>query len=163
MNGVKKVEILFNPELVKIKFGEKQIPQNDIIETLSKLGYPAKGNNSLIKNIKSYINCIIRKVKKIINIIIFLNLACLLHAHDFNQFIVDSQKQDTILVEYCTKTIFNKFPYKSWFIPKHKLSIPKNVLKLKKQSSKNFTSKLFLVHSSNYKEQLPHFCSITIN
>lgn len=64
MNGITKVEVLFNPESVLIEFDEKLITRNDIVQMLSKLGYPVKGNNSLIKNIKSYISCAIGRVNK---------------------------------------------------------------------------------------------------
>lgn len=64
MNGITKVEVLFNPESVLIEFDEKLITRNDIVQMLSKLGYPVKGNNSLIKNMKSYISCAIGRVNK---------------------------------------------------------------------------------------------------
>lgn len=64
MNGITKVEVLFNPESVLIEFDEKLITRNDILQTLSKLGYPEKGNNSLIKNMKSYVSCAIGRINK---------------------------------------------------------------------------------------------------
>lgn len=64
MNGITKVEVLFNPESVLIEFDEKIITRNDIVQTLSKLGYPEKGNNSLIKNMKSYVSCAIGRINK---------------------------------------------------------------------------------------------------
>mgnify|MGYP005857379607 CR=1 FL=1 len=64
MNGITKVEELFNPESELIEFDEKLITRNDILQTLSKLGYPEKGNNSLIKNMKSYVSCAIGRINK---------------------------------------------------------------------------------------------------
>lgn len=64
INGITKVEVIFNPESVLIEFNEKLVTRNNIIQTLSKLGYPEKGYNSLIKNIKSYVSCTIGRVKK---------------------------------------------------------------------------------------------------
>lgn len=64
MNGVKNVEVLFEPESVAIEYDENEIGREDFVQLLSKLGYPERGNNSLIKNMKSYVSCAIGRVTK---------------------------------------------------------------------------------------------------
>ncbi|HOU97438.1 MAG TPA: heavy-metal-associated domain-containing protein [Bacteroidales bacterium] len=64
MNGVKNVEVVFEPESVAIEYDEKEVNRDDFVQLLSKLGYPEKGNNTLIKNVKSYVSCAIGRVTK---------------------------------------------------------------------------------------------------
>jgi len=64
MNGVLKVEVKIDLELVEIEYDEKLLTREDFVQTLSKLGYPEKGNNSLIKNMKSYVSCAIGRISK---------------------------------------------------------------------------------------------------
>lgn len=64
MNGIKNVKVNFEPESVEVEFDESLTKREDFVQQLSKLGYPEKGNNTLIKNVKSYISCAIGRTTK---------------------------------------------------------------------------------------------------
>ena len=36
----------------------------EIIEKLNELGYPEKGNNSIVKKAKSYMNCVVGRINE---------------------------------------------------------------------------------------------------
>lgn len=102
-------------------------------------------------------------MKKIINLVFLLSLFHFLYAQNFNQSIVDSQKQDTILIGYCTKTIFHTPPYGEWFIPEYKSYVPNNdiITELKDLLSEELHMVVvFGSWCSDSKEHLPHFFSI---
>lgn len=59
LNGVENVSIDQDTETVNVDgTAERAI----LIQVLSKLGYPQKGNNDLLKKAKSYVSCAIGKM-----------------------------------------------------------------------------------------------------
>lgn len=102
-------------------------------------------------------------MKKIVNLIFFLSLVYFLNAQDFNRSIVDPQKQDTVLVGYCTKTIFNKLPYSEWFIPEYKSYVPNNDILTELKNLLSEELHIVIVFGSwcsDSKDHLPHFFNI---
>lgn len=102
-------------------------------------------------------------MKKINSLIFLLSLVHFLNAQNFNRFIVDPQKQDTILVGYCTKTIFQTPPYSEWFIPEYKSYVPnKDIINELKDllSEELHWVVVFGSWCSDSKEHLPHFFNI---
>ncbi|MGQ9845960.1 MAG: thioredoxin family protein [Bacteroidales bacterium] len=131
-----------------------------MIQTLLKLRYKPK------ENIKSNVSCAIGRegvTKKIISLIFILSSAYFLNAQNFNRTNIDVQRQDTILVGYCTKTIFYTPPYSKWFIPEYNSYSPNNdiITELKDLLSKELhIVVVFGSWCSDSKEQLPHFFKI---
>lgn len=103
-------------------------------------------------------------MKKTYSLIISLFFAIyFLNAQDFNRSIIDPQKQDTILVGYCTKTIFQTPPYSEWFIPEYNSYVPNNdiLTELKDLLSEELhIVVVFGSWCSDSKEHLPHFFNI---
>lgn len=59
INGVENVNIDKDTETITINgTAEREF----LIQTLSKLGYPEKGNNDLLKKAKSFVSCAIGKM-----------------------------------------------------------------------------------------------------
>lgn len=58
--GVKSVEVMLEEE--KIKIQGHQLDRAAYIKKLDGMGYPEKGNNSFLKEAKSYVSCAIGKV-----------------------------------------------------------------------------------------------------
>ena len=58
--GVKSVEIDLEEELITIQ-GEN-LDRTAYIKKVDGMGYPEKGNNTLLKEVKSYVSCAIGKV-----------------------------------------------------------------------------------------------------
>lgn len=54
LDGVSQVEIDENKELITI---DAETEKDFLLSTLSKLGYPEKGNNNLLSKAKSYVSC----------------------------------------------------------------------------------------------------------
>ncbi len=61
ISGVENVSIDKDTETVTI---DGTSDKNILVQELSKLGYPEKGNNTLLKQAKSYISCAIRKMNE---------------------------------------------------------------------------------------------------
>lgn len=59
ISGVENVSIDKDTETVTI---DGTLDKNILVQALSKLGYPEKGNNNLIKKAKSYVSCTIGKM-----------------------------------------------------------------------------------------------------
>lgn len=59
IDGVQNVSIDKDTETVTI---DGTSDKNILVQELSKLGYPEKGNNSFLKQAKSYISCAIGKM-----------------------------------------------------------------------------------------------------
>lgn len=59
IDGVSDVSLDDNKEKVTI---ESTTSREVLAEALSKLGYPEKGNNDLLKKAKSYVSCAIGKM-----------------------------------------------------------------------------------------------------
>jgi len=59
-SGVKSVEI--NLEEEKITIAGKGIKKEAILKKLTSLGYPEKGNNSMLNLAKSYVSCAVGKM-----------------------------------------------------------------------------------------------------
>ena len=57
LSGVTRVEI--SPEIDKICVSGIAIEKRTLIEKLSSLGYPEKGNNSLFRKAKSMVSCVV--------------------------------------------------------------------------------------------------------
>jgi len=60
MKGVQEVSIDKNTETVTIEAASDVEP---FIQKLNDLGYPQKGNNSLLKKAKSYVSCAVGNLK----------------------------------------------------------------------------------------------------
>jgi copper chaperone CopZ len=58
--GVKSVEINIEEEKITIQ-GEK-LDRTAYLKKVDGMGYPEKGNNTLLKEVKSYVSCTIGKV-----------------------------------------------------------------------------------------------------
>jgi len=61
IKGVEQVSI--NLELATISV-EGTLDRDEIIAKLNELGYPEKGNNSIVKKAKSYMNCVVGKINE---------------------------------------------------------------------------------------------------
>ncbi|HRO76101.1 MAG TPA: heavy metal-associated domain-containing protein, partial [Crocinitomicaceae bacterium] len=59
IDGVENVSIDKDTETVTI---DGTVERENLIQTLSKLGYPEKGNNNLLKKAKSFVSCAIGKM-----------------------------------------------------------------------------------------------------
>lgn len=59
LNNVEKVTINKETETITV---EGNISKDKLIAKLNELGYPEKGDNSLVKKAKSYVNCAIGKM-----------------------------------------------------------------------------------------------------
>ncbi|SHH78075.1 heavy-metal-associated domain-containing protein [Flavobacterium johnsoniae] len=59
INGVENVSIDKDTESVTI---DATVEKIILINALSKMGYPEKGNNDLLKKAKSYVSCAIGKI-----------------------------------------------------------------------------------------------------
>jgi len=59
INGVDNVSIDKDTETVTI---DGMVEKESLIQMLSKLGYPEKGNNTLFRQAKSYVSCVIGKM-----------------------------------------------------------------------------------------------------
>lgn len=59
INGVENVSIDKDTETVTI---DATVEKIILINALSKMGYPEKGNNDLLKKVKSYMSCAIGKI-----------------------------------------------------------------------------------------------------
>ncbi|TKB96416.1 heavy-metal-associated domain-containing protein [Pedobacter cryotolerans] len=59
INGVENVSIDKETETVTI---DATVEKIILINALSKMGYPEKGNNDLLKKAKSYVSCAIGKI-----------------------------------------------------------------------------------------------------
>ncbi|WP_348797919.1 heavy-metal-associated domain-containing protein [Flavobacterium adhaerens] len=59
INGVENVSIDKDTETVTI---DATVEKIILINALSKMGYPEKGNNDLLKKAKSYVSCAIGKI-----------------------------------------------------------------------------------------------------
>jgi copper chaperone len=59
INGVEIVNIDKDTETVSI---EATVEKTILVNELSKIGYPEKGNNDLLKKAKSYVSCAIGKM-----------------------------------------------------------------------------------------------------
>lgn len=59
IEGVSEVSIDKETETIEV---ESSTEREEIIKILSNLGYPEKGNNTLLKKAKSYISCAIGKM-----------------------------------------------------------------------------------------------------
>lgn len=61
IEGVESVSVDKDSEAITI---EGTADKNILVQTLSKLGYPEKGNNDLLKKAKSYVSCAIGKMSE---------------------------------------------------------------------------------------------------
>lgn len=61
MSGISEVKVDIENEKIELTASESQ--RDNIIETLTSLGYPPKGNNNILYKGKSYISCAIGKIK----------------------------------------------------------------------------------------------------
>lgn len=59
INGVKSVSIDKDTETITI---DGMVEKAILVQELSKLGYPEKGNNDLFKKAKSYVSCAVGKM-----------------------------------------------------------------------------------------------------
>jgi copper chaperone CopZ len=57
IEGVEQVQI--SKEDDKVEVSGINVDRNTVIDKLTKLGYPEKGNNSTISKVKSYLSCAI--------------------------------------------------------------------------------------------------------
>ncbi len=64
MNGVQSVKVNLESSEVEIEFDETVNSRQNFVEKLSSLGYPEKGNNTLIKNVTSYVSCAVGRMTK---------------------------------------------------------------------------------------------------
>jgi len=60
IKGIAKVEIDKEEEKISLKGDKYKL--REVIDSLNKMGYPQKGNNTLFKQAKSYVSCAIGKM-----------------------------------------------------------------------------------------------------
>ncbi len=60
--GVEKVEVEKETETITV-VGTNDI-RNNLVEKLSQLGYPEKGNNNLLHKAKSFVSCAVGRMTK---------------------------------------------------------------------------------------------------
>ncbi|HOU97437.1 MAG TPA: thioredoxin family protein [Bacteroidales bacterium] len=103
-------------------------------------------------------------MKRIIFIFVhLLFFTSLLSGQDFNQTTIDSKKQDTILIGYCTRTVFSSQPYSDWFLPEYKSYLPNSEVMSELKDAVSEELHIVVVFGSwcsDSKEQLPRFFTI---
>ena len=60
IKGIAKVEIDLEKEKISLKGDKYKL--REVIDSLNKMGYPQKGDNTLLKQAKSYVSCAIGKM-----------------------------------------------------------------------------------------------------
>jgi copper chaperone len=60
IKGIAKVEIDLEKEKISLKGDKYKL--REVIDSLNKMGYPQKGDNTLFKQAKSYVSCAIGKM-----------------------------------------------------------------------------------------------------
>jgi copper chaperone CopZ len=60
IKGIAKVEIDLEKEKISLKGDKYKL--SEVIDSLNKMGYPQKGDNTLFKQAKSYVSCAIGKM-----------------------------------------------------------------------------------------------------
>lgn len=60
LNGVSEVQI--DKEKDKVSISGKAINHDEVLNKLASLGYPEKGNNSLISKAKSMVSCAVGRI-----------------------------------------------------------------------------------------------------
>ena len=61
IDGVEAVAINLELEMISV---EGTFDRERIIAKLNELGYPEKGNNSIVKKAKSYVNCVVGRINE---------------------------------------------------------------------------------------------------
>ena len=61
IDGVEAVTISLKLESITV---EGTFDREKIIAKLNELGYPEKGNNSIVKKAKSYVNCVVGRLNE---------------------------------------------------------------------------------------------------
>lgn len=61
IKGVEQVSIDLELETISV---HGTYNRDEIIEKLNELGYPEKGNNSIVKKAKSYMNCVVGRINE---------------------------------------------------------------------------------------------------
>jgi copper chaperone CopZ len=62
LNGVSSVEIGMEESLVTVVYDDQLQQKDQILHKLGKIGYPEKGNNSFVSEVKSYVSCAIGRI-----------------------------------------------------------------------------------------------------
>jgi copper chaperone CopZ len=60
IKGIAKVDIDLEKEKISLKGDKYKL--SEVIDSLNKMGYPQKGDNTLFKQAKSYVSCAIGKM-----------------------------------------------------------------------------------------------------
>ena len=61
IEGVETVVINLELEMLSV---EGAFDREKVIAKLNELGYPEKGNNSIVKKAKSYVNCVVGRINE---------------------------------------------------------------------------------------------------
>lgn len=61
IEGVETVAINLELEMLSV---EGAFDREKVIAKLNELGYPEKGNNSIVKKAKSYVNCVVGRINE---------------------------------------------------------------------------------------------------
>ena len=61
IEGVETVAINLELEMLSV---EGVFDREKVIAKLNELGYPEKGNNSIVKKAKSYVNCVVGRINE---------------------------------------------------------------------------------------------------
>ena len=61
IEGVETVVINLELEMLSV---EGVFDREKVIAKLNELGYPEKGNNSIVKKAKSYVNCVVGRINE---------------------------------------------------------------------------------------------------
>lgn len=62
LGGVSSVEVGMEDSSVTVSYDENKLQKDEILHRLAKIGYPEKGHNSLVSEVKSYVSCAIGRI-----------------------------------------------------------------------------------------------------
>lgn len=102
-------------------------------------------------------------MRKMYSTIFLVFLNAFIFCQNFNHTAIDSKKQDTILIGYCTRTVFSNLPYSDWFVSEYKSYVPNNEVMSELKdvvSEDNHIVVVFGSWCSDSKEQVPRFFAI---
>lgn len=60
--GVSAVEVRMEDSSVTVVYDDQLQQKDQILQKLAKIGYPEKGNNSFVSEVKSYVSCAIGRI-----------------------------------------------------------------------------------------------------
>lgn len=57
LEGVDSVNVGMEDSSVTVSYDENKLGKDEILRRLAKIGYPEKGNNTFVSEVKSYVSC----------------------------------------------------------------------------------------------------------